>query len=60
MTKYFEELEDLWGEIARIYYADDDHTICVGYHILIEGHSFHPCKDEEKAFRVLSRSGFRY
>ncbi len=60
---YFEELVNILGDNARIYYADEDLTICVGWQIFPEGeepHAFHPCDDEDKAFHKLERCGFRF
>lgn len=60
---HFEELANILGDSARIYYADEDLTICIGWQIFPEGeepHAFHPCDDEDKAFRKLERCGFRF
>ena len=60
---YFEELVNILGDSARIYYADEDLTICIGWQIFPEDeepHAFHSCNDENKAFRKLERCGFRF
>ena len=60
---YWEEMVNILGDSARIYYADEDLTICIGWQIFPEGeepHTFHSCDDEDKAFCKLEHYGFRF
>lgn len=61
MTEYFETMVNILDDEARIYYHDDEMTLCAGWQIVEEDgtlHAFHPCDDADKAFRKLSRMGF--
>lgn len=58
-----DELENIYGDHALIFYYDDSYENCYGWLIFDEDgtpHKFHACTNSDEAFRKLSRLGFRY
>ena len=56
-----EELENILGDHALIFYTDSDLEECCGWQIFPdcgEPGAFHPCNDADAAYRKLSRMGF--
>lgn len=57
-------LENILGDVALIYYCDDEiaDEDCYGWQIFHDGipQGMHDCHDGEIAYRKLSKMGFRY
>ena len=62
-----ETMENIYGDLAVIYYWDDsfEYDACRGYEIFLDGEKekgqgFHSCGNADTAYAILSRKGFRY